>query len=333
MKSPDAEAARAGDQRFPAFQPPWWLRNPHIQTLWPHLLRRPPRLELRTETLELADGDFLQLVWGESARGPVVILLHGLGGCAGSGYILGMLARLRRHGYQGVVMQFRGAAGVPNRLQRFFHAGETGDLQQTVEHVAKRLPGRPRAVVGFSMGGIITLNWLAEHGHGAAVTTAVTVSTPVQLEACALHLDQGLSRLYQWDIVRGLKRMLAAKAPPDMDQVRRIRRLWDFDDQFTAPLHGFGDARTYYRRCSPAARLGDIRIPTLMLQAADDPFIPARSLPAADAYPELVTMELHAHGGHVGFVTGTSPSRPRYWLEDRIMAQLALYPGLGPPVP
>lgn len=279
------------------------------------------------ETLELADGDCIQLAWGPPAPGPAVILLHGLGGCARSGYILGLLHKLHQAGLQGVVMQFRGAGGIPNRLPRFFHAGETGDLQQTVTHVKNRLPGRSTAVVGFSMGGIITLNWLAEHGDHANVDTAITVSTPLHLEPCAHRLNQGLSRIYQWDIVRGLKRLVEIKHATrplavNIGDVRAIRTLWDFDDRLTGPLHGFRNADDYYQRCSPATRLNRIGRPTLLLHAADDPFIPLETLPDAGDYPANVHMELSSHGGHVGFVHGHSPFQPTYWLEERILRHL-----------
>lgn len=311
------------------FRPPRWLRNGHAQTLWPHVLRRPPQVVLQRETLELADGDCLRLVWGPPATGPVVILLHGLGGCARSGYILGLLDRLHREGLQGVVMQFRGASGVPNRLERFFHAGETGDLEQTVAHVRARFPKRPRAVVGFSMGGIVTLNWLANRGSDPAVHTAITVSTPLQLAPCVRKLNKGLSRIYQWNMVRGLKQLVEAKitARPmdlgiDLQEIRALRTLWDFDDRLTGPLHGFQDAHDYYQRCSPALNLSSIRTPTLLLHAEDDPFVPPETLPADSLFPADICMELSRHGGHVGFVNGQSPLRPRYWLEDRILRHL-----------
>ena len=308
------------------FRAPWWLRNAHAQTLWPRLMRRPPAPQLRMDALKLADGDVLHLAWGPYGGGGVVVLLHGLGGCATSGYILGLLQQLHEADMQGVVMQFRGAGGIPNRLPRFFHAGAWEDLEQTLRHVTACLPGRRIAVLGYSMGGIVTLNWLGSGTSTTPVDTAVTVSAPFELAACARYLNRGFARLYQWDIVRGLKRMIRVKetrtplgiAP---ERLAAIRTLWDFDDQITAPLHGFSDAHDYYRRCSPASRLAAIETPTLMLHAVDDPFVPAESLPRASALPGAVRMELSSTGGHVGFVTG-SPLKPVYWLEHRIMKHL-----------
>lgn len=307
-----------------AFQPPAWLRSGHAQTLWPALLRRPLPVPLLEEELELPDGDCLRLAWGPPADGPLVVILHGLGGCARSPYVLGLVAALKTAGMESVVMQFRGAGGVPNRLDRFFHAGETGDLDETIAHVVARRPGRPIGLVGFSMGGIISLNWLGERGGRTPIAAAIGVSVPLVLDACARHLDQGFRRLYQWEMVRNLKRLVRIKharrpLPVDIQELRRIRTLWDFDDQFTGPLHGFSGAADYYRLCAPVSRLEGISTPTLLLQAADDPFIPRHTLP--ERLPASVTLELTPGGGHVGFVHGT-PLRPRYWLEQRIVEHL-----------
>ncbi|MCC5810366.1 MAG: hydrolase [Ectothiorhodospiraceae bacterium] len=308
------------------FTPPGWLRSGHAQTLWPALLRRAPPLQLREELLELPDGDCLRLAWGPAAPGPLVVILHGLGGHARSAYVLGLIAALHRDGMEAVVMQFRGAGGVPNRLDRFFHAGETDDLECTVAHVQEQRPDKPLALVGFSMGGIVGLNWLGDNPEARGLSAAVAVSAPLHLARCARHLDQGFSRLYQWDLVRNLKRLVRTKHAHrplqfDISALQRIRTLWDFDDRLTGPMHGFESAEDYYGRCAPVNRLGNIRVPTLILLARDDPFIPPHSLPDAALIPEAVRFELNPGGGHVGFVTGT-PLKPRYWAEERILQHL-----------
>ncbi len=316
-----------------SFVAPRWLRSGHAQTLWPALMRRPPAVALHEDVLELSDGDCLRLAWGPAAPGPLVIILHGLGGSARSAYVLGLMAALRRHGMEAVVMQFRGAGGVPNRLDRFFHAGETGDLDETITHVERLRPGKPLALVGFSMGGIISLNWLGEHPENSTIRAAVAVSAPLQLAECARHLDRGFSRLYQWDLVRNLKKLVRTKhrnrpLPLDIGLLDRVRSLWDFDDQLTGPMHGFAGAEDYYRRCAPVNSLPRIRTPTLVLLASDDPFIPPHSLPHPSLIPEAVRFELAQGGGHVGFVSG-SPVRPRYWAEERIVEHVrnTLSPG------
>ncbi|MDN3517620.1 hydrolase [Aquisalimonas lutea] len=323
-----ADAARdalpgTGVIRDNGFTPPRWLANGHAQTLWAGLVRRRAPVPLTPETLELPDGDDLQLFHGPPVRGPVVIVLHGLGGCARSPYVLGLLAALRDRGMQGVVMQFRGAGEHLNRRPRFFHAGAIDDLESTVERVRRAFPARPIAVVGFSMGGIVTLNWLGARGDRTGVDHAITVSTPLHLARCADHLDSGVRRVYDRHLVRGLLRLVRRKqAQQDLGLpaggLRGIRSLRDFDEHVTSPLHGFRGADDYYRRCSPMRRLANVRVPTRMIQALDDPFVPPDSLPGRSELPASVSLELSGGGGHVGFVTGASPLHPGYWLDTTI---------------
>lgn len=326
MTSSDTTASalpETGVVRSNGFTAPRWLANGHAQTLWAGLVRRRAAVPLTPETLELPDGDNLELFHGPPARGPLVIVLHGLGGCARSPYVLGLLAALRSRGMQGVVMQFRGAGAHLNRLPRFFHAGAIEDLESTVQRVRRAFPARPIAVVGFSMGGIVTLNWLGTRGSHAGIDQAITVSAPLQLARCADYLDSGVRRLYDRHLVRSLLRLVRRKqAQQDLGLpaggLRGIRSLREFDEHVTAPLHGFCGAEDYYRRCSPMPRLAGIRVPTRMIQALDDPFIPADSLPGQNELPTATSLELSEGGGHVGFVTGPSPLRPDYWLDTAI---------------
>ncbi len=312
-----------------SFCPPFWLRNSHAQTIVPALFRRPPPLALRSEALELSDGDILRLFWGpdDGAR-PLVAILHGLGGAATSSYVLGLINALRAVGIASVVMQYRGAGGQPNRLDCFYHAAATADLDETVAALRRRFPNRPIALAGYSLGASIILNWLAERQDEAAVAAAAVVSPPFDLAACADHIDRGLARIYQWDLLRSLKRMLRLKyrdrdsAAVDLSVLRRIRTLRQFDDLFTAPMHGFGTAAEYYRLASCAQRLHAIRRTTLIVHAQDDPFIPASTIPAASTLPDHITLELHRHGGHVGFVASSKHGGMR-WLDRRLARWLA----------
>lgn len=304
------------------FQPAAWLPGPHLQTLWPNVIRRPPRVALRRERVELPDGDFLDLDWTIGRDGPIVLILHGLEGSSRSPYAAAMLHAAQRRGWRGVVMHARGCSGQPNRLPRRYHAGDTGDVEYVTAMLHQREPATPLAVVGYSLGGSILLNWLAERDEPPTLRAAVAVCVPFDLDATADRLNVGFSRLYQRALLRSLYRAVREKhrhmQHPLAHAVARMPASFrEFDNAYTAPLHGFADVRDYYRRASCKSKLHRIRTPVLILQAADDPFNRPTSLPAADELSDCVTLELSAGGGHVGFVEGP-PWRPRYWLDRRI---------------
>lgn len=309
------------------FRPAWWLPGPHLQTLWPTLLRRRPRLALQRERLELADGDFLDLSWTGPATGPVVLVLHGLEGSLHSHYAAGLLDTLARSGYRACLVHFRGCSGEPNRLPRSYHSGDTGDVQAVAEHIRASCGRYPYAAVGFSLGGNVLLKWLGEQGSLAPVERAVAVSVPFVLNDAALRLRQGFSRVYERHLIGKLQAKFRAKfrnlACPLQVDVGTLRSFRRFDDQVTAPLHGFSGVDDYYRRASSRQYLALIRVPTLLLHAADDPFLYPRTVPDAAELAESVELELAARGGHVGFVAGRWPARAEYWLEHRILRWLS----------
>ncbi len=306
-----------------SFTPAPWCPGAHLQTLWPYLLRRHPRPRFQRERLTLPDGDFLDVDWcGDGAR-AIVIVLHGLEGNSGSHYVRGLAAHLSALDLRVAVMHFRGCSGEPNRLPRSYHSGETGDIAWLVETLSRRYPRTPFAVVGYSLGGNVLLKWLAELADAALLTTAVAVSVPFELNRAADRLQRGFSRVYQQQLVARMRRSTERKfarlqAPIALDGLRRLRTFWQFDDQVTAPLHGFADATDYYTRCSSRQFLRRIRTPTLILHARDDPFMTPDAIPTARELAPGVRLELSAHGGHVGFVAGRVPWRPQYWLEGRI---------------
>ena len=211
------------------FKPAWWCRGPHMQTLWPYLFRRTPRVELRRERLELPDGDFLDLDWTGNSHGPIVIVLHGLEGSSDSKYARGLLKAVHDHGWRGVVMHFRGCSGEPNRLPRSYHSGETTDLAYVVNFLRQREPKAPLFIVGFSLGGNVLLKWLGETatetslsrgprldpigetGANALIKAAVAVSVPFLLGESAKRLDQGFSRVYQWGLMHSMRNAVAEK--------------------------------------------------------------------------------------------------------------------------
>jgi len=285
-------------------------------------------LRLEPERLELPDGDFLDLVWTGSAEGPVVIVLHGLEGSLRSHYAAGLMALLARRGYRAAFLHFRNTRE-PNRLPRSYHSGETGDLAHLVGHVTARTGRSAFAAVGYSLGGNVLLKWLGENGADAPLGTAVAVSVPFDLGEAANRMAQGASRLYQWRLVgslcRSYRRKFARMPSPLTVDLRRLRTFRQFDDAVTAPLHGFAGVDDYYGRSSSRPFLARIRVPTLLLHSRDDPFMWPHTPPTSGQLSPSVRLELSEHGGHVGFVNGPCPWRPRWWLEERIVAHLDAY--------
>ena len=308
------------------FRPAGGLRGPHIQTLWASQVRRPPRIQLRRDRLELPDGDFVDLDWTEgSSAAPIVMVLHGLEGSSDSGYARGLLHAVVKKGWRGVVMHSRGCSGEPNRLRRGYCAGTTDDPSTVALSLSRRFPGVPLVAVGYSLGGNALLNWLGESGNRNPLSAAVAVSIPFRLALATDRLNRGLSRLYRGYLLRSLKKSYSEKftnradAPYPLD---RLDALWDFrafDHYITAPLNGYDSAEHYYAAASSRSHLAGISVPTLIVQARDDPFMTPEVLPNEAELSPQVTLEISASGGHVGFVSG-SLWRPRYWLEERIPA-------------
>jgi len=311
------------------FRAPWWLKSAHLQTSFATLFRRGPALELERERIELADGDFVDLDWTHGERGPVVLILHGLEGSSASPYARGMLSAANARGWRAAVMHFRGCSGEPNRLPRTYHSGDTGDLQAVVDTLVARSDA-PTAIVGYSLGANVLLKWLGERGGDAPIAAAVAVSAPYTLALAAERLASGLSRVYQRRLIGELRAKLERKfatgtSPVDLSAARASRNFFEFDDCVTAPLHGFAGVDDYYTRSSSRQYLHRIRTPTLIIHAADDPFMKPQVLPSAEELSPSIRFEVSAHGGHVGFVHGRLPWRPRYWLEERVPAFLESY--------
>jgi len=276
--------------------------------------------------MELADGDFLDIDWTTPARGQRVLVLHGLEGSLESHYAGGLLQCLEMAGYTAGLMYFRGRSGTPNRLARSYHSGETGDLEFIIRQLQQH-HGPLLAVIGFSLGGNVLLKWLGENGENTGIQQAISISVPFDLDAAARQLDRGLSRIYRNHLLRKLRLSVVNKAkthsPPwPLERLRELRSFREFDNAITAPLHGFANVDDYYSQSSCKQFLGTIRVPTLILQALDDPFLPASALPRPADLSPFVTLELADHGGHVGFIAGTVPFKPFYWLERRILKQL-----------
>ena len=305
------------------FRPAWWLPGPHLQTLWPALFRRRGKPVLERERIELPDGDFLDLDWNRTHAQdmPLVLLLHGLEGSSASHYAWGLLAEFERREWSAALMHFRGCSGEPNRLTRSYHSGETGDLGWIVAELVKRFPDRVIFAAGVSLGGNVLLKWLGEVGSRAALAGAAAISVPLDLGRCADRIEQGFSKVYRRYLVGELHRKIRlkfgawAESPIDLAALARWRTFREFDENVTAPLHGFDGAEDYYRRSSSGPFVSRIRVPTLIVQAKNDPFLPGWAVPCLSP---SVRFEAPPHGGHAGFVAGAVPGRPRYWLDERV---------------
>lgn len=313
-----------------AFEPAWWLRNPHAQTMWGKFARRPGKVRTRPECLTAPDGDNIELhhLDGSSEGAPRVLLLHGLEGSMRSHYVGGFLGEARRRGWGATLMMFRGCGSAPNIARRFYHSGETADVAYVFDTLSRRSADSPWLLAAVSLGGNVLLKWLGELAdrYPRQIAAAGAVSVPFDLEAGARFISRGFARVYDRNFVRSLRRKASAKLARypeliDKGALDRVRTIYEFDDAVTAPVHGFSDARDYYARSSAVGFLDRIRLPTLLLSAADDPFLPSAVLErvrqVANGNPAL-TMEFTASGGHVGFVAGRFPWRPLYYAEKRV---------------
>ena len=319
----------------PTFRPAWWARGAHLQTIYGKLFRRVPRAPTRLERWDTPDGDFVDLVRLAPAAEdrPHFLLLHGLEGGTRSHYAQGLFGEARRLGWGMDLLLHRSCGPEPNRLRRFYHSGETGDLAFVLDRLVAERPRAPLGLCGVSLGGNVLLKYLGERGERVpvAVRGAVAISVPYDLARGSRHVSRGFGRVYETHFLRSLRRKVEAKRArfpdlPDAERLRRSRTLWDFDDVFTAPVHGFRDAEDYYARSSSLGYLAGVRVPTLLLSAADDPFLPPEVLDevraAARENPALEA-EFSPRGGHAGFVSGRVPWRPEFWAERRTAEFLA----------
>jgi len=310
------------------FSPAWWLPGPHAQTLWGKLVRRRMPHPTRIERLETPDGDFLDIHRVDaSGSAPLLVLLHGLEGTIRSHYIQGLLREAHRRSWNAAVTIFRSCGDEMNRTRRFYHSGETTDLAFALGHLERSAPESPMLLAGASLGGNVLLKYLGEQARDVSprVRGAAAISVPFDLGRSARRIDMGFSRVYQRHFIRSLRRKAIAKLERYPDLVPRhrlsaVRTMVDFDDSFTAPLHGFRNADDYYARSSSLGWLDRISINTLLLSSVDDPFLPAQVLDDVRAEAgnnPFLHLEFTSGGGHVGFVGGRNPLKPAYYLEKR----------------
>jgi predicted alpha/beta-fold hydrolase len=312
-----------------AYRAPAWLPGGHAQTIYPSLIRR-PRVSYRRQRIDTPDGDFIDFDWVDvptaTAATPTVVLFHGLEGNSSSHYALALMAHLASIGWRGVVPHFRGCSGEPNRRLRAYHSGDYTEVAWMLATIRAHAPAAPLFAAGVSLGGSALLNWLGREGQraGSLLCAAAAVSTPLDLTAAGIAIDQGLNRVYS----RHFRQTLVPKALAmarrfagtlDAAAIGRVDSMYSFDNVVTAPLHGFAGTADYWSRASSKPWLKAVAVRTLVLNARNDPFIPAASLPDRAQVNGMIALEQPAHGGHAGFLDLPFPGRFD-WLPRRLVA-------------
>ena len=309
------------------YRAPVWLPGGHVQTIYSSLFISVPAIHYRRERLELPDGDFLDFDWADGREGaPVVVLFHGLEGSADSHYARDLMRTVQTCGWHGVVAHFRGCSGEDNRLPRAYFAGDSEDIGRMLQHVKSQHAGVAVYAVGVSLGGNALLKWVGEQGDAAhnMLAGAAGVSAPVDLAAAGNALDHGFNRrVYTARFLATLKQKALNKAQRfpgmlDTEAISAATTFREFDTLVTARLHGFRDADDYWFKVSSKPLLKSIRIPALLINAKNDPFLPASALPGIDEVSSSVTLEQPDTGGHVAFPSGPFPGNLD-WLPRRLM--------------
>ena len=312
------------------FTPAWWLKNRHAQTFYPSLpWANVPRMPLRSESLDLPDGDVTVVDWLEDGRerdvhAPLLVILHGLEGSADSSYARMLLKAAAGRRWRAAVLHFRDCGDYRNRLPRRYHAGETNDIRYFVDKLRTDGHEGPLMAAGYSLGGNVLLKYLGEIGVSTPLDAAAAVCVPLNLHVSAEALTKGISRIYQRHLLKRMKLSVRRKfdqytAAFDWYRAMSAKTFAEFDDAVTAPLHGFSGKDEYYDRCSSQQFLKQIERPTLIINALDDPFMTPEILPLEAELSDAVCLEISDYGGHVGFVSGGTPWKPAYYLPDRIV--------------
>ncbi|WP_020651839.1 YheT family hydrolase [Massilia niastensis] len=304
------------------YRAPRWLPGGHLQTIYPATCLARPAVAYRRERWTSADGDFIDVDFVDGQPGqPLVVLFHGLEGSSHSHYARSLMAALAERGWSGAVPHFRGCSGEPNLAPRFYHSGDADEVDWIVRKLRARHAGILYAA-GVSLGGNALLRWLGESQHGAGIVDAAcAISAPLDLARGGEALSAGFNLLYTRMFLQTLKPKCLAKLEqfPDLFDkaaLLQARDLYAFDNVVTAPLHGYRDTDDYWHRASARHVLHDITVPTLVLNARNDPFLPGIHLPSSAS--KAVTLEYPEHGGHVGFAAGPLPGRID-WLPQRIL--------------
>ena len=318
--------------QIPAYKAPVWLMNGHLQTLIPATLLSKPAVCYRRERWDCPDGDFIDLDFTDGPdNAPLLVLFHGLEGSSDSHYARSLMAAVKKRGWAGVVVHFRGCSGQLNHAPRFYHSGDANEIHWILHRLHHSNPARTLFACGVSLGGNALLRWLGEQQSAAGfIRAACAISAPLNLSQGGAALGTGFNRLYTKVFLRTLKPKCLAKLaqfPGLFDRAGMLaaKNLYEFDNVVTAPLHGYRNTEDYWHRASAMHVLNDITLPTLVLNAKNDHFLPGRHLPQQAA--PCVILDYPNQGGHVGFAAGWPASND--WLPQRILHFLEQHNGVS----
>jgi uncharacterized protein len=305
-----------------SYEPPFFLFNSHLETIYPALFRKVTTPPAAHERINTSDDDFLDLTWYRGNGDKLIIVQHGLEGNSSRGYIRGMAKAFYNDGYDALTWDYRGCGAELNKQLRFYHSGETDDLHTVITHAINLQRYHSIYLIGFSLGGNMTLKYLGERKPSPLIKKAVVFSVPLHLESACRKISQPSNRMYANRFLRSLKLKIVSKSKCmsglDVSRIANIKTLLEFDDAYTAPLHGFQNAFDYYTRCSALYFLKNINIPTLIVNTKNDPFLSDECFPVKMlAGHPFVSLEIPERGGHVGFTLLNK--KGLYWSEQRAL--------------
>ena len=307
-----------------SYQSPLLFQNGHIQTIYARIFRQVPKIKYIRERISTPDQDFIDLDWSKTDSKKLAVLCYGLESDSQANYVKGMVKALNHKKWDCVVFNFRGCSGEPNYQMRSYHSGVTEDLEYIIQYILKNYQYQKISLVGFSLGGNLILKYLGEKGMSlpSFIKTAVTISTPCDLQSSAIRLAQKENQIYMKRFLKKLYKKIYIKEKERNLVFPRpfstIKNFKDFDDFYTAPIHGFKDAMDYWAKCSSRFFIPSIAIPTLLINAQNDPFLGPESFPSEITQDhDCFFLETPQSGGHMGFVTF---GQNEYWHETRTLS-------------
>lgn len=330
LAAPATSAAHRVSPPATPYHAPLWLPGAHLQTIVPSLFGQIHAIDYRRVRWETPDDDFIDVDWinADLPDAPLLVIFHGLEGSSQSRYALALSHQAASLEWRCAVVHFRGCSGELNRAPRFYHSGDSDEIDWVLRRMRDQWPRAPLHVAGISLGGNVLLKWLGERGSEAAglVRSAAAISAPLDLAAGGHALSSGFNLIYTRMFLKSLKPkcLLKLEQHPglfDRDTMLAARNLYEFDNVVTAPLHGYRDTDDYWSRAASKPHLGGIEVPTLILNARNDPFMPGSSLPLAHEVSNAVTLEFPDQGGHVGFQAPRAAGGS-HWLSRRILSFL-----------